>query len=558
MLKKANAQISFTDSDVLCGHLLAQDSFYSKMSRHGHGWFRDENYIKMYAASGRGRPSVPPSLLAGALILQNYDGISDRELADRLTYDLRYKVALRLPVDFSGVDPSTFSVFRARLISHQLEGVEFERSLQRARASGLLDDKEAQAVDSMPILGAAAVQDSYTLMRTCIEKILREIDAERRDGEGRQGFQYPFRREKYLSLKRGKPDIDWDNDAQKHAYLAELMADARSLLQAIDDSGMKDSKLVAAQCELLRAIVAQDIQPIGIATHIAVHVGLLATAGLGHLALPLSLDSALARPVIVRFLVKKVTNDRILSTNDPEMRHGHKSKSKLFDGYKGHFAVGVDSELVIGVEITPANVADNKLLVPMVAEIQLRGFFPGKIYGDGAYGSADCRAEMEARGVEMVSKLPARPAGRRYPKSIFTINLQEKTVSCPAGHETSKHTLRKDDQGRLAPNFQFPPELCSGCPLRELCIPPSARNREIQLHFHEDQLQKARAQNAAPEFRQDYKKRLVVERVQSRLKSYSLKIARYFGVRKVKLQAYFTAAANNFWRVTSGLDKMPT
>lgn len=549
MLKKADAQMSFTDADVLCAHMLDPDSFYAKMSRHGHNWFRDEDFAAMYS-SWRGRASVPPSLMVGALILQNYDSISDRELADRIAFDLRYKVALRVPVDFPGVDPSLFSIFRARLISNQLEGVAFERSVERARKSGVLNPKEQQAVDSMPILGAAAVQDTYTLVRTGIEKLLRAIDSQRDEWEGSRGFRYPFRKEKYLGQKRGKPDIDWNDEAQKARYLQELVADARSLLRAVGASGMKDSQRVGDQCDLLRDILVQDVQLIE--NQSAAWYEVIAAAGLLQgLALPLALLGSFVPRI------RKATNNRILSTNDPEMRHGHKSKSKLFDGYKGHFTVGVETEIVTGVEITPANVADNKPTVSMVDSLQMRGLFPGRIYGDGAYGGADTRAALEARGVEMFSRVPRTATGGRFPKSLFRISLPEMSVTCPAGHTSFQHRPSKDAEGRLAPTFKFPRELCGACPLRNECIPPTARYREIQLHHHEEQLQKAREQNAAPDFRQEYKKRLVVERVQARLKDYSLRAGRYFGTQKVRLQAYFAAAANNFWRVTTILEAQP-
>ena len=73
--------------------------------------------------------------------------------------------------------------------------------------------------------------------------------------------------------------------------------------------------------------------------------------------------------------------------------------------------------------------------------------------------------------------------------------------------------------------------------------------RWVVLHHHEEQIQKALKQNAKPEFKEDYKRRLVIERVQARLQSYGLRLARYFSAGKVKLQAMFTAAANNFWRI---------
>ena len=131
-------------------------------------------------------------------------------------------------------------------------------------------------------------------------------------------------------------------------------------------------------------------------------------------------------------------------------------------------------------------------------------------------------------------------------------------MTCPAGYTEAEYWQTKDNKGRLVQNFDFPIRLCRGCSLREQCISGLNRGRRVQLNHHEEHLQNARLQNDAPGFRQDYKKRLVVERVQARLKSYSLRVARYFGARKLRLQALFAAAANNFWRVTSILDERAT
>ena len=57
-------------------------------------------------------------------------------------------------------------------------------------------------------------------------------------------------------------------------------------------------------------------------------------------------------------IARRVAKDRVLSTVDPDARHGHKSTARRFDGYKGHTAVDPDSELITATAVTPANTAD--------------------------------------------------------------------------------------------------------------------------------------------------------------------------------------------------------
>jgi len=236
------------------------------------------------------------------------------------------------------------------------------------------------------------------------------------------------------------------------------------------------------------------------------------------------------------------------------MRHGHKSKSRIIKGYKSHTTTTVRTEIVTTVQVTPANVADQVPVMAAVQQLESAGVKPKKLYGDGAYGAADLREELDQKNIEMVSQQPCQPAGALIGKRFFALNVVDNSVTCPADITTNDFRMVKDDQKRDVKLFRFGSDTCQPCPLRELCIGPKAKRREIKFHYNEAQLQKARAQNEAPEFKEDYKNRLTVERVQARLQSYGQRVARYFGEKKVELQALYTATANNFWRVTKILD----
>jgi len=477
----------------------------------------------MYS-SRRGRPSVPPSLLARAILLQNYDNVSDRELIERIRFDLRYKMALDVPIEYGGFDPSLLSIFRSRLILHEMEGCAFERSIERARQSNILGEGAAQAIDSAPINGAAAVQDTYTLLRTGIEKTLVTIG--NIDEEILRGSCYrpPFPSELYLGGKRGKPDIDWNDKSERRKYLGRLTQDARLLLAAVDSCGLKDERQVTSACELLRKLIEQDVD-----------------------------EHADGGPQIK----KHVAEDRVISTNDTDMRHGRKSASQRIDGYKSHVTVDVATELVTAIDVTAANVHDAVPMGALLIVQKLRGTFPGKLYGDCAYGSGDARAELRDLGIHLVAKVPESADSGFFPKTAFTINLAASSVTCPAGQTTEKYRVSKDPHGRPVRLYWFNAKTCWQCALQKQCT-KNKRGRHIALHYHEELLEQARIQASDPGFRQDRKTRLVVERVQARLKSYGLKTARYFKIKKVRLQALWTAAVNNFWRVVSKIEAVPS
>lgn len=541
---------------------------FGRMNAHGGKWFRDEDYAILYKDTGLGRPCVPPSLLIKALILQNYANLSDRELVDEIRFDIRYKFALNLPLDYEGFDPCLLSVFRARLLVSDKERAAFERSLKMAKESGVLTNAEEQAIDSSPIVGGAALQDTFTLLRTSIIKVLRAIDWQRREWKGSRCFQYPYRKEKYLATP-GKPDIEWDDEKGKRQYLLELVTDARLLLTAIQNSGMKDSERVQAASEVLRQIIEQDVEdapppkppgadqpqtpepPKKKASKQSAPASAPDAEAQAAAKKPAEVDPELAGLPSI----KKQTKNRILSTNDTEMRFGHKSKAKIVKGYKSHITTTVETEIVTTVQVTPANVADQVPVMGAVKQLEEAGVKPKKLYGDGAFGSADLREDLEQEGIEIVSKLPSHAGGAFIGKRFFELNVIDDSVTCPEGQTTPNFRLVRDERKREVKRFRFNEEDCRACSQRESCIGPNSKSREITFHFNEAQLQKAKAQNEATEFKDDYKKRLTVERVQARLHSYGAKVARYFGQRKVLLQAAFTATANNFWRTTKILDE---
>ena len=97
--------------------------------------FRDEDFAELYCADN-GRDGIPPSLLATALLLQNYDRVSDAEAKQRADFDIRWKVAPGIEVEDRPSAKSTLQLFRARQILHEKAREVFERSLRLAKEAG--------------------------------------------------------------------------------------------------------------------------------------------------------------------------------------------------------------------------------------------------------------------------------------------------------------------------------------------------------------------------------------------------------------------------------------
>ncbi len=455
----------------LAPSIIEPDSFYALLHHAGPLVLSDMDFASMYDET-LGRPSIPPSLLASVLLLQRHDKVSDREAARRVRCDLSWKHALHLPIDHLGFAHANLCHFRARLVVHGLEGMPFDKLNRLAVDLGILDPKAPRAMDSSHIFGAAAVQDTYTLLRTSFRKLLAALVD--RDREAAGALIESLDLSKYE--KADKPEIDWEDAGARGEWLRAIVRDSRCLLGEIDGTELVDNTVRQA-ASLLTEILSQDITEGG-------------------------------------EIKEGVAKDRIISTVDTEMRHGRKSSSKRFDGYKVHIGEDLQTELITDVEVSAGNAHDSEPVEAMLEEsAQKLGAFPEEILGDSHYGSADLRVDLAEHKIEVVAKLPGVALQRedRFAKTDFNIDLDAEEVTCPGGHTTQKFYLVRDGKDRRVRSYRFPARTCNVCTLKAACT-SSPRGRSITLHYHEKTLCAAHAYNQTEEFKTKYRRRALVER----------------------------------------------
>jgi hypothetical protein len=231
---------------------------------------------------------------------------------------------------------------------------------------------------------------------------------------------------------------------------------------------------------------------------------------------------------------------RILSTVDPEMRHGRKSQHQRFDGYKLSVAATNTAEPVItAVEVTPANEPDGAYAARLI-DAQPAERRPTRVLGDTAYGLAPVRAELAERGVDVLAPLPPGADTGKLAKHDFAIDLAAGRVTCPAGRQSA---IRTTAQGRYA---RFPKATCAACPLRAACVTADG-GRTIHLHADEARLQAARRALADPVAAEHLRRtRPRIERLLGLLSwRYHARKSRYLGRAKSRLQAAWAAALVN-------------
>ncbi len=507
MLGRRNPQRSFFEAQCW-PHQVPADSFYARMGAVNDELFHDDDLAGAYCLDN-GLPSWPPSLMSGILLLQFYDDVGDDEAVERLMFDIRWKVALNLPLDFVPPHPTTIAVFRKRLVEHGEEHYAFNRFIRVGRAAGFLPDKVTMLIDSTPQNGAGAVQDTYTLIRKGIRKILRLA-----------GYTLPKKRQRlaanlaaYVDSDR-KADIDWADPVARAAQLKTLVQDAETVLDlAVEQADDPD---VRSTAWLLAKILGDDVTT---DEHGDPQIG------------------------------KGVAQDRIVSMTDPEMRHGRKSAAKRFDGHKVQVASDQESELLLAVEPVAANDGDGRDLVPLIETVEEQhGVTVERAIGDGAYGTGDNRAACVKRGTDLVSPL-AVPSDPEVHKTAFGIDMGAKRVTCPQGHVATDPKTVKDAQSQPVLLFTFERKTCEACPLFERCVHSKTQGRSIRTHYHETLLQDARARQQTDEFKEIYVLRAAIEREIAGLVQHGLREARYIGRAKNRLQAQWTGAAINLRRL---------
>jgi len=511
MLASASCQLGLLDAAGLVGPL-PEGSFFALLAEHGERIVRDEEFADCYSAR-MGRPSIPPSLLAKVLLLEYRCGLSDEQAMEAVAWDLRWKAALGLPVDHKGWHPTSLTRFRARLLLHGKERLALENTLRLAEELGMLDGPAEQIVDSTPMLGAAATQDTVRLVRHGVKKLIDAVAAAD-PGAGRalaDGLEFDYQR------PAEKPDCRWRVKAERERMLTRVAQDAERALQAVEQSDElgEDDNVVEARA-LLRDLIGQDfdIDDDGVPR---LHVG--------------------------------TRQGRIISTVDPEMRHGRKSGSQRFDGYKIHAAsTAGQTPLITAIEITAASEQDGPQ-APVLLEQQPVDRRPRRLLGDTAYGTGPVRGELGKRQVEVLAPVPEAPVVEgRLGKRDFLIDLAAETVTCPAGHTASIGTTPRGDRRAL---FRVS---CRDCPLRPACLGPNAF-RKVEIRAGEAELAAARQALDDHETAEHLRRtRPRIERLLGLLTyRYHARKSRYLGSKKCRLQAAWTAAIVNLNPIGRGL-----
>ena len=455
------------DAESVSGHLLPQGSVYAFLAGHRRELFPDAMFADLFP-SALGRPSVPADVVAAVLVLQALEGRSDREAAEALTFDLRWKAACGWAVNAAAFHPTVLTYWRRRLAGSERPNRIFDVVREVIAATGALSGKTRRALDSTVLEDAVATQDTVTQLIAAIRRVRREVPG------AAEVIAAHCTAHDYHDP--GKPAIAWD-DAQARAALVDaLIGDAHRLLGHLPEQemGPRPAEAVA----LLALVAGQDVEPVE---------GGDGTDGRWQIA-------------------RRVAADRIISTVDPDTRHAHKTVSRRTDGFKAHVVVEPDTGLITDTRLTPAAGAANSdaaIGVDLLAgDDTVTG--PVQVLGDSAYGTGEALDALDKAGhTPVIKPWPLRPAvAGGFTADDFTVDEAAGTATCPAGVTRPITRTRHVVFGAA----------CRGCPLRQRCT-SAADGRTLKLHPHDALQRTHRARAADPDFQATYRRhRPMVER----------------------------------------------
>ena len=329
---------------------------------------------------------------------------------------------------------------------------------------------------------------------------------------------------------KGEAAIDWADRQARAGLLAGIVGDADRLLElsrqaqgGLPEDSAERQRIVDA-AELLGRLLLQDVE---------------------------RTDDGVS-------LKDGVSRDRMMSVHDPEMRHGHKSSSRRFDGHKAAIVVDTDSQLITAVEVLPGNAPDNLGALELVEASEANtGVTVEEAMGDAAYGDGDTRQTFADAGRTLIARVPGRPNRSHFPKEDFRIDLESGSCTCPAGQVTRTIVpagRRTDQTGRTyrLEAFRFDAAVCGECPLRSQCLAAKpGTGRTVRLHPQEALLQQARALQHSEAFAEYRQRRVVVEHRLARLVQLGIRQSRYCERAKTRFQLYLAATVANLTLVAA-------
>jgi transposase len=480
-----------------------------------------------------GRPAWDPVRLLGVLILQFVLRVPDRQAAEAVQYDQRWRLALHLPPAEATFDPSLLVIFRNRLLESGEEKLAFAAVLDYLVQQGWVPKRCRQRLDSTHVWGLLSQMSRLECVRETLRLLLEDLEAMDRLPPWWASYW-----DRYVESKS-------DPRAASKALQAQFVQAGQDMLAIWREVG--DCWPIASRDAFvcLQRVFLENFQ--------------LEESG--------GVAPTRAQPT-----------GAVHNPHEPEAHWSSKSttRDKSWVGYKVQVAETVQEQprekgepttnFLTAVLTQDAPASDKPGLGEVLSEQAGMGLeAPSVLYVDGTYVCSETLQQAQDQGRELRGPAPASPdRGKVFTVEAFNIQVEQRVAVCPAGRRsTNVSRLEEKKTGKVDYRIEWSQGVCGNCPLRDQCVNPGQNHRTLVVGELHSLLQARRQEMRTEAFQREMHRRNGIEGTQSELiRAYGLRQARYRSKAKVRLQNYLIGAACNIrrlfrriqWEVIRGLN----
>jgi transposase len=497
--------------------------------------YTDQQFVTLYPSSGQYAES--PWRIALVLVMQFMENYTDRQAAEAMRSRIDWKYVLSLELTDPGFDFSVLSEFRQRLLAGEMEDSLLTSILDLCRQRGWIKERGKQRTDSTHVLAAIRTINRLECVGETLRAALNSLAVV--VPEWLQEWVPP---EWYEHYGERMENFRFPKEKSKQEILAERIGrDGSVLLQAIYATEAMAWLGEIPAVEVLRRVWVQQFWMQDGQVHWRSNDNIPPASKL------------------------------ISSPYDPEARMSIK-RSTVWTGYKVHLTETCDEDtphLILHVETTPATTQDIEMTEVIHQGLERKHLLPSEHFMDTGYVDGDhivnaqTRYELELLGPVVSNGSWQARDTQAYDISRFSIDWDQRIVTCPEGKTSRKWTVRQDSDAPHVPHIiraQFSKQECLACPSRGQCTNAATNPRQVTLRpqAHHEAIQMARQRQQTQAFKDRYAKRAGVEGTISQgVRAFDLRRSRYIGQDKTHLQHVITATALNVTRLLAWLMDVP-
>lgn len=533
MALRTLSQISFYDPEIVQPDCLEVGTVPWLLARHRSKLFPDWIFSGWRGEGRLGRNAWPAITLLTMLFLRwSEEGISRLGSTKRAKTDTSWRAALGLHLRTQVPDEKTLREFEAFLQTRHECGTPrylllHEHIVRVCLNAGVIGDEPVWTTDSTPVWCYGAVLDTVRLLGEGTRMLVSQwAKATKQNIEQlAESWKVPWVLAKSI---KGYFSISWNKEKQRVVVIEQLANGALRVIEEVRRS-LKQARSnrrrrLLRRCRYLAKVISDNLE----------------TNEQGELV-----------------IAKGVAKDRIISLTDPCARHGRKTQSKTFNGFKLHILGDIVSGLIASVTVTAGNRYDGAVAHRLIR--RAKDLYDGLevLLGDTAYGSATLRHRAQAElGVKLITPPPPNTTKRKdaFGREDFKIDFSTPEATCPANIAADRYEhVWSKEHACWTLSFIWHKKVCATCPLHQQCQGKRQGGKRIRLHPYEEELRQARQDWVDPTVRSIYRKRSQCERLVNQMTRHGARRARSWGLGSVQLQAHMIAMRCNLQLLAQAL-----